>query len=119
MPEEPGVNIPASSGGDAERVPVSVRVREMQAKLHRWATDDPVRRFGDLYNLVCDPGFLAQAWARVAGNAGANTPGVDRATVQEISEVVGVEAFLADLRGQLKARSFVPLPVRQRLIPKP
>jgi RNA-directed DNA polymerase len=119
MPEESGVNIPASSGGDAERVPGPVRVREMQAKLHRWAAADPARRFGDLYNLVCDPGFLAQAWIRVAGNAGANTPGVDRATVREITEVVGVQAFLADLRAQLKARTFVPLPVRQRLIPKP
>jgi hypothetical protein len=31
------------------------RVREIQAKLHRWASDDPHRRFDDLYNLVCDP----------------------------------------------------------------
>src|SRR6266542_1161977 len=25
-------------------------VRRMQAKLHRWATEDPGRRFGDLFN---------------------------------------------------------------------
>jgi len=27
------------------------RVLEIQAKLHRWASDDPHRRFDDLYNL--------------------------------------------------------------------
>ena len=27
------------------------RVLEIQAKLHRWARDDPHRRFDDLYNL--------------------------------------------------------------------
>ncbi len=30
------------------------RVLEMQTKLHQWATDDPKRRFDDLYNLVYD-----------------------------------------------------------------
>src|SRR6266568_6885166 len=28
------------------------RVLEIQAKLHRWAVDDPHRRFGDLFNLA-------------------------------------------------------------------
>ena len=28
-----------------------VAVRRMQTKLHRWALDDPERRFGDLANL--------------------------------------------------------------------
>jgi hypothetical protein len=35
------------------------RVREIQTKLHRWARDDPHRRFDDLFNLVADPGFLS------------------------------------------------------------
>ena len=43
------------------------RVRGIQAKLHRWAGDDPHRRFDDLYNLVCDPAFLMVAWVRVRG----------------------------------------------------
>ena len=34
------------------------RVLEIQTKLHRWANDDPHRRFDDLFNLVTDPGFL-------------------------------------------------------------
>jgi RNA-directed DNA polymerase len=31
---------------------VERRVREIQTKLHRWATEEPHRRFGDLYNLA-------------------------------------------------------------------
>jgi RNA-directed DNA polymerase len=36
------------------------RVLEIQAKLHRWAREDRHRRFGDLFNLVCDPRVLAR-----------------------------------------------------------
>ena len=55
------------------------RVREIQAKLHRWARDDPHRRFDDLFNLVADPAFLLVAWDRVRSNKGARTAGVDGA----------------------------------------
>jgi RNA-directed DNA polymerase len=89
----------------------------MQAKLHRWAAADAGRRFADLYNLVCDPAFLLLAWERVAGN-GARTAGVDRDTVRDLTQRVGVEALLADIRRQLQARAFRPLPVRERRIPK-
>ena len=50
-----------------------VMVRRMQAKLHRWAGEDPSRRFGDLFNLVYDPAFLVHAWERVSANKGAQT----------------------------------------------
>ena len=53
------------------------RVLEIQTKLHQWATDDPNRRFDDLYNLVYDPAFLVVAWERVRGNRGARSAGVD------------------------------------------
>ena len=94
------------------------RVLEIQAKLHRWAGDDPHRRFDDLYNLVTDPAFLLIAWTRVRGNKGARTAGVDGGTAHYIEAVRGVEGFLAGLREDLKARTFQPLPVRQRAIPK-
>ena len=94
------------------------RVREIQTKLHRWARDDPHRRFDDLYNLVADPAFLLVAWARVRGNKGARTAGVDGETAYYVQTVRGVEVFLDELRSQLKDRSFRPLPVRERMIPK-
>jgi RNA-directed DNA polymerase len=94
-------------------------VRRMQTKLHCWAAGDPGRRFDDLYNLVCDPAFLMVAWERVAGNTGSRTPGVDRATVAQITHGIGVEAFLREVREQLRARAFQPVEVRQVMIPKP
>jgi hypothetical protein len=73
-----------------------------QAKLHRWAAADPGRRFDDLFNLVHDPATLIVAFARVAGNKGANTPGVDGMTAASVGESVGVPGFLDDLRAALK-----------------
>jgi RNA-directed DNA polymerase len=96
-----------------------VRVLEIQTKLHRWARDDPHRSFDDLFNLVADPAFLLVGWDRVRGNKGAKTAGVDGATASSIVEQVGVEEFLDALRTSVKDRSFRPLPVRQRMTPKP
>lgn len=96
----------------------AVTVRRMQVKLHRWATEDSGRRFGDLYNLVCDPAFLVHAWERVSRNTGSRTAGVDRATVALIESRVGVEAFLCEVREQLRSRTFYPVEVRQVMIPK-
>ncbi|WP_328580488.1 group II intron reverse transcriptase/maturase [Streptomyces sp. NBC_00370] len=94
------------------------RVLEIQTKLHRWATDDPDRRFDDLFNLVADPAFLLVAWDRVRGNKGARTAGVDGKTARYIEAAQGVEVFLDKLRSQVKDRSFTPVPVRERMIPK-
>ena len=93
-------------------------VRGMQAKLHHWAGEDSSRRFGDLFNLVYSPAFLVHAWERVASNAGARTPGADKATVAMIETWVGVEAFLSQIRESLKAGEFRPVEVRQVMIPK-
>ena len=94
------------------------RVLEIQAKLHRWAGDDPHRRFDDLFNLVADPAFLLVAWDRVKGNKGARTAGVNGRTASSIALSAGVESFLGTLRTSLRGRSFRPLPVRERMIPK-
>lgn len=92
------------------------RVLKIQTKLHQWATDAPNRRFDDLFNLVCDPAFLVVAWNRVRGNRGSRTAGVDGVAPRSI--VFGSVAFLWSLRVDLKANKFVPLPVRERMIPK-
>ena len=115
MPQDAPLN--GSAHGPAEG-PWS-RVAGMQAKLHRWAAADPGRRFDDLFNFVHDPATLIVAFDRVAGNKGANTPGVDGVTAAWVEDQVGVPGFLEDLRAALKDGSFRPLPVRERLIPKP
>ena len=109
----PGTPWPTLSVKEAED-----RVLGIQTKLHRWAVEDPHRRFPDLYNLVCDPAFLLVAWRRVRANKGARTAGVDGETAYYIEQDRGVETFLAELRADLKARRFHPLPVRERMIPK-
>lgn len=93
------------------------RVLGTQAKLHQWAADSPKRRFDDIYNLVYDPAVLVVAWQRVRGNRGARSAGVDGVAPRSI--VFGAASLLAGLRDDLKARRFVPLPVRERMIPKP
>src|ERR1700683_2922113 len=94
------------------------KVREMQAKLHRWAGEDRSRRFGDLFNLVSDLEFLAEGWLRVKANAGSKTPGIDKATVADIENRIGVGVFLDQIRDSLKSGEFRPVPVRQGMIPK-
>jgi RNA-directed DNA polymerase len=116
MPEDALVNT-----GAALRMPFAAerRVLDIQAKLHRWAVADPGRRFDDLFNLVADPAFLVMAWKRVRENKGAQTAGIDKRTARVIEESAGgVEGLLEDLRAQLRAQTFRPLPVRQRKIPK-
>jgi RNA-directed DNA polymerase len=95
------------------------RVRQMQRKLHRWAVAEPGRRFDDLYNLVADPAFLVVAWDRVRVNRGARTAGVDGVAPSALAISGAAGRMLAGLREDLKARRFVPQPVREKLIPKP
>ena len=94
-----------------------MQVLRIQTKLHRWATDDPGRRFDDLFNLVYDPAVLVVAWARVRGNRGKRSAGVDGIRPDAIFSAE--EEFLPRLREDLKARQFAPMPVRERMIPKP
>ncbi|MEV4862142.1 group II intron reverse transcriptase/maturase, partial [Streptomyces ossamyceticus] len=116
MPEDAPPNGGAPRPGPAGSW---ARVSGMQTKLHRWAAADPGRRFDDLFNFVHDPATLLMAFDRVAGNQGANTPGVDGLTVAGIEERIGAPGFLDDLRAALRDGSFRPLPVRERKIPKP
>ena len=96
-----------------------LRVLKIQTKLHQWARSDAHRRFDDLFNLVADPAFLVVAWIRVRANKGARSAGVDGQTAYYVETERGMEAFLADVRVALRARTFAPLPVKERMIPKP
>jgi RNA-directed DNA polymerase len=115
MSEDTPVNTGVSWPDEYE---AGLLVRRMQVKLHHWAAADRCRRFHDLFNLVCDPAFLTVAWQRVSTNAGARTPGVDRATVSYIVNRVGVHVFLGHIRDLLRSGQFRPVEVRQVMIPK-
>lgn len=92
------------------------RVLGIQTRLHQRATDSPQRRFDDLFNLVCDPAFLTVAWDRVRSNRGARSAGIDGVTPRDLDSMA--ETILLGLRDDLKAGRFVPLPARERMIPK-
>jgi RNA-directed DNA polymerase len=114
----PGGTLVNTGELEAATCAASQRVLGIQAKLHRWARDDPHRRFDDVFNLVADPAFLLVAWDRVRHNRGARTAGVDGQSAHHVRAAVGVEEFLARLRASVKDRSFCPVPVREQMIPK-
>jgi len=116
MSEDAPVNIGAVGWPDVDTAYFAVR--RMQIKLHRWATEDPGRRFGDLVNLVYDPAFLMHAWERVTTSPGAKSAGVDGWTVTQVKTRIGLEAFLDQIRHALKSGTYEPEPVRQVEIPK-
>jgi RNA-directed DNA polymerase len=91
-----------------------VDVGELQRKLSLRATKEPQHRFGDLYALLTHRDWLAQAYAHVKTNTGAQTPGVD-GVARRLFEV-DLESNLETLRQELKAGTFVPLPVRRTTI---
>jgi RNA-directed DNA polymerase len=95
------------------------RVARTQIKYHRWASTDRTLRFGDLFNLVSQPGYLLVAWEHVARNKGARAAGVDGVTVRGIEQRGEVGAFLSGIAASLKDGTYRPSPVRRVLIPKP
>lgn len=94
------------------------RVVHLQRKLHAWASNDDGKRFRDLWNLVCDPATLQVAWAKVRSNKGSRTAGIDAFTRYHVEHRYGADRFLSELRQALRDRTFRPLPVRERGIPK-
>src|SRR5437764_10108715 len=92
------------------------RVLRIQTKLHQWATVDQGRRFVDLFNLVTDPAFLVVGWARVRGNQGKRSAGVDGIRPDMVFSAE--EWFRPARRADLRARRLTPMPARGRLVPK-
>jgi retron-type reverse transcriptase len=57
-----------------------VDVGEMQKKLSQWATEDPTKRFVDLYSLLCNEIWLRAATHATLRNKGSETAGIDSMT---------------------------------------
>ena len=74
-------------------------------------------------SMICStsspiPAFLAGRLGSGAGQQGCPHGRGGSALPRRPSRRAGVEVFLDELRSQLKDRSFCPLPVRERMIPK-
>jgi RNA-directed DNA polymerase len=88
----------------------------MQMKLSQWATEDSIKRFTDLYSLLCHDMWLRVAHHSVHANQGRETAGVDGESMSRFNG--NLEGNLEELRGQRKAKIFEPLPVRRVYLPK-
>jgi group II intron reverse transcriptase/maturase len=88
-------------------------------KLYERSLKNPDYVFCKLWGLVSDPRNLRIAVARVARNKGRRTAGVDGVTVRKLLGTMGLDAFVAQVRAELRSGAYRPSPVRRVLIPKP
>lgn len=91
----------------------------IQRKLYQWSEANPDGCYRELWNWVTDPRNLRCAWRQIASNKGARTAGVDGKTVGRICSTMGREAFLQELRDDLRSGRYRPHPCRRKWIPKP
>ena len=84
----------------------SISLQDLRRRLYVKAKADKDWRFWGLYVHVAKPETLRAAYDLAKRNNGA--PGIDGVTFEAI-EAAGVEAFLAQLRDELVARTYRPL----------
>ncbi len=91
-------------------------LRIAQRALYARSEKDTAHVFRKLWGLVTDPRNLRMALARVASNRGRRTAGVDGITVARLTN--RTDAFIAEVRAELRSDAYRPSPVRRVLIPK-
>jgi len=93
------------------------KIRTLQRKLYAKAKQEPGYRFYALYDKVYRADLLQHAYNLARSNKGA--PGIDGVSFAALEAEEGVEQFLAGLAGEVKNRTYQPMPVRRVMIPKP
>lgn len=93
----------------------SEKVRLLQLKLYQKAKQQPTYKFYILYDKVFLAHLLEQAYLRCKAKAG--SPGVDKVSFSQI-EQGGRGAFLAQIREELRTRSYKPMAVKRVWIEK-
>src|ERR1019366_9195338 len=92
-----------------------ISLQDLRRKIYVKAKAEPSWRFWGLYVHVCKMDTLQAAYKMAKKNDGA--PGSDGVTFETIEEQ-GVSLFLAQIQDELIRRTYVPLPVRKKEIPK-
>jgi RNA-directed DNA polymerase len=95
------------------KTPMSLQ--DLQRRIYEKAKAEPSWRFWGLYVHVGKMETLREAYRVAKANNGA--PGIDGVTFEDI-EASGVEPFLEHLRDELVARTYQPMRVRRKAIPK-
>ena len=83
-------------------------IRALQRKLYSKAKAEPAFHFYQLYDKIYRDDILRHAYRLAKANRGA--PGVDGMSFAMI-EAAGLEEWLAELQGSLRARTYRPEPV--------
>ena len=91
------------------------KVRDFQRKIYLKAKQEKNFRFYVLHDKIRDERFLKEAYRRVKANKG--SPGVDGKSFEEI-EAGGIDAFIEEIRKELKEETYVPKPVLRTYIMK-
>lgn len=101
------------------RGPIPPKLVALRFKLGQKAKQEPKFRFYALYGHLLRVDVLETAFATVAASDGSKTPGVDGVTIDHIVNAEGgVAKFLADIREELRMKTYRPQPVKRVYIPK-
>jgi RNA-directed DNA polymerase len=109
-----GMTGKTGSNSPGRRRPLD-NVRQLRRRLWAAAKQSPERRFHALYDRMWRRDVLHEAWKRVKRNRG--SAGLDAQTIAEV-ERYGVERFLEELGGVLRAGEYQPSATLRRYIPK-
>jgi RNA-directed DNA polymerase len=90
-------------------------LQDLQRRIYVKAKAEPSWRFWGLYGHVCKMETLREAYRMAKANNGA--PGIDGVTCEDI-EASGVEPFLEHIRDELVERTYQPMRMRRKEIPK-
>jgi RNA-directed DNA polymerase len=95
------------------KAPISLQ--DLRRSLYVKAKAEPAWRFWGLYVHICKMETLREAYQMAKSNNGA--PGIDGVTFAAIEES-GPETFLKQIRDELVANTYRPMPARKKEIPK-
>ena len=95
------------------KAPISLQ--DLRRRIYVKAKAEPTWRFWGLYVHICKMETLQEAYQLAKNNNGA--PGIDGLTFETIEES-GVEGFLKQIHDELIHKTYQPMPVRKKEIPK-
>src|ERR1700732_3669498 len=103
------------TGGKGEMTKAPISLQDLRRSLYVKAKAEPTWRFWGLYVHICKMETLREAYQMAKSNNGA--PGIDWVTFAVIEES-GPETFLKQIRDELVANTYRPMPARKKEIPK-
>lgn len=110
---------PTTERRDSPEKGLPPKLAALRIKLGQKAKQEPGFRFYALYGHLLRVDVLETALAMVCSGKGRNTPGVDGVTADQVVNAEGgTGPWLAQLREELRAKSYRPQPVKRVYIPK-